>query len=66
MTPMCTNVKGMDYFAKANQIYPEIQNLENVVVGDQYFSSCGHMNDAGARLFTSIVINRFFQTNKNN
>lgn len=66
MTPMCTNVKGMDYFAKANQIYPEIQNLETVVVGDQYFSSCGHMNDAGARLFTSIVINRFFQTNKNN
>ena len=66
MTPMCSNVKGLDYFEKANQIYPEIHNLENVVQGDQYFSSCGHMNDVGARLFTSIVINRFFQTNKNN
>jgi hypothetical protein len=66
MTPMCSNVKGLDYFEKANQIYPEIYNLENVVQGDQYFSSCGHMNDVGARLFTSIVINRFFQTNKNN
>jgi len=62
MTPMCTNIKGLDYFEKANKIYPEIHNLENVVEGDQYFSSCGHLNDTGARKFTSIVINRFFQT----
>jgi hypothetical protein len=63
MTPMCTNVKGLDYFEKANKIYPEIHNLENAVEGDQYFSSCGHMNDAGARKFTAVVINRFFETN---
>lgn len=61
MTPMCTNVKGLDYFVKANKIYPEIHNLENVVQGDQYFSSCGHLNDIGARKFTSIVIERFFE-----
>ena len=61
MTPMCSNVKGLDYFEKANQIYPEIHNLENVVQGDQYFSSCGHMNDTGARMFTKIVIERFFE-----
>lgn len=60
MTPMCTNVKGLDYFSKANAIYPEIYNLENVVQGDQYFSSCGHMNDRGARKFTEFIINRFF------
>ena len=62
MTPMCSNVKGMDYFEKANKIFPEIHNLENVVQGDQYFSSCGHLNNTGARLFTSIVIERFFKT----
>lgn len=62
MTPMCTNVKGLDYFEKANKIYPEIHNLENVVEGDQFFSSCGHMNDTGARRFTSIVIQQFFET----
>ena len=61
MTPMCTNVKGMDYFEKANKIYPEIHNLENVVQGDQYFSSCGHLNDTGARMFTKIVIEKFFE-----
>jgi hypothetical protein len=65
MTPMCANVKGLDYFEKANRIYPEIHNLENVVQGDQYFSSCGHMNDAGARMFTRIVIKKFFFKNYN-
>ena len=60
MTPMCTNVKGLDYFVKANKIYPEIYNLEDVVQDDQYFSSCGHLNDSGARIFTSVVLERFF------
>lgn len=60
MTPMCSNVKGLDYFEKANKIYPQIYNLENVVQGDRYFSSCGHLNNEGARMFTKIVIKRFF------
>lgn len=64
MTPMCSNVRGLDYFEKANKIYPEIYNLENVVQGDQYFSSCGHMNDTGARMFTKIVIEKFFKRKK--
>jgi hypothetical protein len=60
MTPMCSNLKGLDYFEKANVIYPEIHNMENAVEGDQYFSSCGHMNDSGARRFTQIVIEKFY------
>ncbi len=60
MTPMCTNTEGMDYFEKVHVLYPEIHNYENVVEGDQYFSSCGHLNDIGARLFTSVIIKDFF------
>lgn len=60
MTPMCSNTKGLDYFEKVKKIYPEIHNYENAVEGDQYFSSCGHMNDAGARLFTTRILNDFF------
>jgi hypothetical protein len=60
MTPMCSNVKGLDYFQKVQQVYPEIHNYEKAVEGDQYFSSCGHMNDTGARKFTAIIINDFF------
>jgi hypothetical protein len=61
MTPMCDNAKGLEYFQKVNTIYPEIHNYENVVQGDQYFSSCGHMNDTGAQLFTSTIIRDFFK-----
>ena len=60
MTPMCTNTKGLDYFEKVRQVYPEIHNYENAVEGDQYFSSCGHMNDTGARLFTVRILKDFF------
>lgn len=61
MTPMCENVVGMNYFEKVKKAYPEIQNYENTVVENKYFSSCGHMNDRGARMFTARIINDFFQ-----
>ena len=60
-TPMCSNVKGMDYFKKVKALYPEINEFEHVVEGDEYFSSCGHLNDKGARLFTNIVIKDLFK-----
>lgn len=60
MTPMCENVVGMNYFEKVKKTYPEIHNYENVVVEDKYFSSCGHMNDTGARMFTARILKDFF------
>ena len=60
MTPMCSNVKGLDYFDRVKSKYPEIHNYENAVEGDQYFSSCGHLNDEGARKFTAIILKDFF------
>ncbi|OMQ09882.1 hypothetical protein [[Flexibacter] sp. ATCC 35103] len=60
MTPMCENVVGMDYFDKVKKAYPEIHNYENAVVENKYFSSCGHMNDTGAKIFTARIIKDFF------
>jgi hypothetical protein len=60
MTPMCENVTGMNYFDKVKKAYPEIHNYENVVIENKYFSSCGHMNDTGARIFTARILNDFF------
>jgi len=60
MTPMCTNTTGLNYFQKVQQVYPEIHNYENAVEGNQYFSSCGHMNDTGAKKFTKKIITDFF------
>ncbi|MNY79063.1 hypothetical protein D3C86_2195440 [compost metagenome] len=61
MTPMCENVTGMNYFEKVKKFYPEIHNYENVVKEDKYFSSCGHMTDEGAKIFTGRIINDFFK-----
>ena len=55
-TPMCSNVKGMEYFKKVKTLYPEIKEYEYVVEGDEYFSSCGHLNHKGARLYTTKII----------
>lgn len=60
MTPVCENVKGMDYFQKVQSTYPEIYNCENFVQDDRYFSSCGHLNQTGARMFTQKIIQEFF------
>jgi hypothetical protein len=60
MTPMCANVKGIEYFDKVNKIYPELHNYEKVVQKDKYFSSCGQMNYLGARMFTARILNDFF------
>lgn len=60
MTPMCENTKGIDYFEKVKKAYPEIYNYEKVVVEDKYFSSCGHMNTDGAKIFTARILQDFF------
>jgi len=60
MTPMCENVKGMDYFDKVKKAYPEIHNYENAVTEDKYFSSCGHMDSEGAKIFTAKILKDFF------
>ena len=60
MTPMCENVAGMNYFDKVKKAYPEIHNYENVVTDNRYFSSCGHMTDEGAKIFTARILKDFF------
>jgi len=55
-TPMCKNTVNRNYFKELKKKYPEIHNFEDVVTDDEYFSSCGHMNVAGATLFTNQII----------
>ncbi|MBJ2126419.1 hypothetical protein JC605_19080 [Flavobacterium sp. IB48] len=60
MTPICSKLIGKDYFQKVNLLYPEIYNYEDRVDDDKNFSSCAHMNDAGAKKFTEIILEDFF------
>ena len=65
-TPMCLQTINRDYFKKIKLVYPEVHNFENAVVDDKYFSTCGHMNKAGAIEFTNIIFNAFFKTKPKN
>lgn len=60
LIPIPQNIKGIIYFKKVINAYPMIYNYENVVVEDNYFSSCEQMND-GAMEFTSIILRDFFK-----
>lgn len=64
MTPMCENTKGLNYFDKVQQLYPEIHNFENVITDDKYFASCGHLNNEGAQIYTNIIFNELFKFKK--
>ena len=39
--------------------------MENAVTEDKYFSTCGHMNKAGAVAFTKVVFDTFFKPKTN-
>ena len=60
-TPMCQGSKSDAYFNHIKTVYPEVFNYENKITEDQYFSSCGHLNEKGATLFTTIILNDFIQ-----
>ena len=64
-TPMCTSTINRDYFNHIQSVYPEIHRMENAVTEDKYFSTCGHMNKAGAVAFTRVVFDTFFKPKTN-
>ena len=60
-TPMCMSTINRNYFNHISKVYPEIHHFENAVTDDKYFSTCGHMNKAGAIEFTKIVFKSLFK-----
>lgn len=62
-TPICKNTSNRNYFKELKIRYPEINNFENIVTEDKYFSSCGHMNVNGATIYTKQIIT-FLKNNK--
>lgn len=65
-TPMCQECQSDAYFSSIQSVYPEVYNYEDKVTDDKDFSSCGHMNTAGAKLFTTIILNDFINNKFNN
>ena len=65
-TPMCMSTINREYFNHIKSVYPEIHNFENAVTDDKYFSTCGHMNKAGATEYTNVVFRSFFKPKSKN
>ena len=59
-TPICQNTVNFNYFKQIKEVYPEVRNYEQVIQEDRYFSSCGHLNNEGAKLFTQYIIRDLF------
>lgn len=59
-TPICQNIDNKEYFNEVIKIYPEIKRYDSLIKEDMYYSSCGHMNNKGAELFTKKIIQDFF------
>lgn len=60
-TPMCKYATNQDFFIKLKNRIPELIDYSSVVKSDTFFSTCGHMNKNGARVFTRILINEHFK-----
>lgn len=59
--PMCQECDSDAYFKRIKSVYPEVHNYENKVNEDRYFSSCGHMNEEGAKQLTTLILNDFLE-----
>ena len=62
---MCIITIKREYFNHIRSIYPAIHNFENAVTDDNYFATCGHMNEKGAIAFTKVIFNAFFKPKSN-
>ncbi|WP_333875997.1 hypothetical protein [Flavobacterium sp.] len=60
-TPMCKSTVNRDYFNHIQKVYPEVYRFEDTVTDDKYFSTCGHLNKAGAIEYTKAIFNAFFK-----
>jgi len=60
ISPMCSHVRNGDFFSKLKQNVPELFDYSGIIKEDSLFASCGHLNEAGARIFTKILLKDHF------
>ena len=54
--PFCSQVEKSDFPEKLAQKIPNFKNYSKSILNDKYFVNCGHLNEAGAKLFTKMLI----------
>jgi hypothetical protein len=53
--PFCKNINNIDFISKLKNKIPEFKDFSRAVQDDKMFVNCNHLNDNGAKRFTSIL-----------
>jgi hypothetical protein len=56
--PVSQNTKNKYFFKKMKSKIPNLYDFHNVIREDKYFSDNCHLNDQGATVFTTILIEK--------
>ena len=60
--PYCKEIRNRNFMDKVKLKLPELNNYIALFdEKDEYFFNCGHLNEAGAEIFTKILIEDFLQ-----
>lgn len=62
VAPFCKETVNIDYFKKLKDEHiSNLYNYSKIFDDNNLFSSCGHLNDKGAEIFTNRLIKDFFK-----
>lgn len=64
--PFCSYTNNTDFFSKLKQNVPELYDYSNFIKEDSLFSTCGHLNEKGAEIFTKMMLKNHYSVNKKN
>ena len=61
IAPFCSKLVDNDFITKLDSVVDNFYDYSKVIVNDNQFYNCGHLNDDGAKEFTQIIIDEFYQ-----
>ena len=63
IAPFCSYTNNKDFFSKLKQNVPELNDYNDFIKEDSLFSTCGHLNEKGAVVFSNIILDKHFGIN---
>ena len=60
ISPFCSKLIDNDFVEKLDSIVENFYDYSRTITDDNKFYNCSHLNDAGAKEFTKIIINEFY------
>jgi hypothetical protein len=55
VAPFCKHTKNLHFITKLKSKIPELKDYSGAIQDKNMFQNCGHLNDKGAHLFTTIL-----------